>query len=137
MHEDDDLAKKLDEGLALLRVLRPPKRRIDAVIDGGVRLLTPEEVVYFTTSEDRQLLIFTADGQQHYNFKGMADMAKILADDPRFMRVHKSFLVNLEHVTTVLNVEGGRELGFAILPDLKIKVAQDQVKQLEEYFGYG
>jgi DNA-binding LytR/AlgR family response regulator len=135
MADDDDLNKKLDEGLALLRVLRPPIRRIGVVDGDGVKLLKPEDIVYFTTGEDRRLLVFTADGQQYFNFKGLADMAVILADDPRFHRVHKSFLVNLEQVTNVRQVPGGRELSFAALPDVKIKVAQDQVKDVETYFG--
>lgn len=135
LEDNDELKQKLDEGLALLRTLRPPKRRI-AVVDGdGVRLLKPEEVVYFTTGEDRRLQVFTADGGQHFNFKGLSDMEAVLADDPRFQRVHKSFLVNLEHVSIVRMVPGGRELAFAALPDLRIKVAQDRVKALEAYFG--
>ncbi len=133
--QDDQLEKKLDEGLALLRTLRPPCRRVAVVDGGGVRLLKPEEVVYFTTGEDRRLLVVTADGKQHFNFKGLSDMAAILADDVRFQRVHKSFLVNLEHVSIVRMIDGGRELGFALLPDLKIRVAQDRVKDLEAYFG--
>lgn len=132
---DDELAQKLDEGLSLLRALRPPKRRV-AVVDGdGIRLLRPEDIVYFTTGEDRRLRVFTADGQQHFNFKGLAEMAAVLADDVRFQRVHKSFLVNLEHVVAVRTVEGGRELSFAPLPELKIRVAQERVKDLEAYFG--
>lgn len=131
---DDELEKKLDEGLALLRVLRPPCRRIAVVEGDGTKLLKPEEIVYFTTG-DRRLLVTTTDGKQYINFKGLSDMETILKDDVRFLRVHKSFLVNLEHVTTVKTVDGGRELGFAILLELKIKVAQDQVKELEAYFG--
>ena len=49
MLEDDDLDKKRDEGLALLRVLRPPRRRVDVVDGDGVKLLRPEDIVYFTT----------------------------------------------------------------------------------------
>lgn len=137
MTRDENLEKKLDEALGLLRVLVPPRRRI-AVQEPegeGQRLLRPEEVVYFTTSEDRRLLVFTADGGQFFNFKGLSEMQEMLKDDRRFLRVHKSFLVNLEHVSEVRNVEGGRELSFAALPALRIKVAQDNVKALEAYFG--
>lgn len=134
---DDDIEKKLDEGLALLRVLRPPRRRIAAVLDGGgQRLLRPEEVVYFTIHDDpkdRRLLIFTADGGQHYNFKGLVDMATLLADDPRFVRVHKSLLVNMEHVTSIRPGGGGRELSFDAPPGLLLKATF--VKAVEDYFG--
>ena len=69
---DEDLDKKLDEGLALLRVLRPPVRRVAVVLDGGgVELLRPADIVYFTTSDekDRRLYVYTADGKQHFNFR--------------------------------------------------------------------
>ncbi len=136
---DTDIEKKLDEGLALLRVLRPPRRRIAVVLDGGgQRLLRSEDIVYFTTvddgaGKDRRLLVCTADGQQHYNFKGLADAEALLKDDPRFLRVHKSFLVNMEHVTTIAVVDGGRELAFDVLPELRIKVTN--VADVEAYFG--
>jgi DNA-binding LytR/AlgR family response regulator len=136
--DENDLDQKLDEALSLLRALRPPRRRIGVVDGEGQSLLRPEDIVYFTTAEgqDRKLVVTLADGSHRYNFKGMAQMATILKDDVRFQRVHKSFLVNLEHVTFIRTVEGGRELGFGPpLQDLKIKVAQDNVKALEAYFG--
>lgn len=134
MPKNEDLEKKMDEALALLRVLRPPVRRIAVQVDKEQLLLKPEEIVYFT-SEDRGLAVFTADGKEYFNFKGLAEMERLLVDDPRFMRVHKSFIVNLEHVSRVKTVEGGRELQFDVLSELRIKVAQDRVKDLEAYFG--
>lgn len=134
MPENEDLEKKLEEALALLRALRPPVRRIGVQVDKVQVLLKPEEIVYFTT-EDRGLLVTTADGEQYRNFMGLAEMERLLSDDVRFMRVHKSFLVNLEHVSQVIQVEGGRELAFEALPDVRIKVPQDRVKALEAYFG--
>lgn len=134
MPESDEIEKKLDEALALLRVLRPPVRRIAVQEDKEQLLLKPMEIVYFT-SEDRGLRVVTTDGKPHFNFKGLADMEKLLADDPRFMRVHKSFIVNLEHVSRVKTIEGGRELQFDVQPELRIKVSQDRVKALEAYFG--
>lgn len=136
---DENLEKKLDEALGLLRALVPPRRRVavvDTEGDGKAQLLLrPEEIVYFTTGADRRLQAFTADGRQFFNFSGLSEMQEKLKDDQRFMRVHKSFLVNLEHVSEVKNVEGGRELSFAALPELRIKVPQENVDALEAYFG--
>lgn len=135
---DPDLEKKLDEGLALLRTLRPPVRRIAAVLDGGgIQLLRSGDIVYFTTSTepDRRIYIYTADGVQHFNFQGLSEVQATLADDPRFVRVHKSFLVNLEHVSSITPRPEGRALHFTTLPDLTISVPSDNIRLLEAYFG--
>lgn len=136
---DKELERKLDEGLALLRAIRPPRRRIAVVLDGGgIRLIKPDDVVYITTAEgekDRRLLFFMADGGQHFNFTELADIERLLAGDPRFGRIHKSFLVNLEFVTTIRVVDGGRELAFDVLPELRIKATNLDV--LKSYFGLG
>lgn len=134
MPKNDELEKKLDEALALLRTLRPPVRRIAVQEDKELLLLKPEEIVYFT-SADRGLEVITTDGKSHFNFMGLAEVGRLLADDVRFMRVHKSFMVNLEHVSRVKTVEGGRELSFDVLPELRIKVTEDYVKAVEAYFG--
>lgn len=135
---DDDLEKKLDEGLALLHTLVPPVRRVAVVLDGGgVQLLRPDEIVYFTPSgeADRRLWVYTADGKQYFNFSGLSDMQTLLAADVRFQRVHKSFLVNLEHVTSIAPLPDGRALHFAELPALAIPVPTDNLKILVSYFG--
>lgn len=134
MSEEEQIEKKLDEALALLRTLRPPVRRIAVQEDNEQLLLKPEEIVYFT-SQDRGVEVVTVDGKSHTNFMGLAELGRLLVDDKRFMRVHKSFMVNLEHVSRVKTVEGGRELTFDVLPDLRIKVTSDYVVALEAYFG--
>lgn len=135
---DEDLDKKLDEGLALLKVLRPPVRRVAVVLDsGGVELLRPADIVYFTTSDekDRRLYVYTADGKQHFNFRGLSDVEELFKDDPRFMRVHKSFVVNLEQVASISQAPDGRTLHFAALPTTTIGVPQDKVAAVYAYFG--
>lgn len=136
---DKDLEQKLDEGLSLLRSIRPPRRRIAVALDGGgIRLLRPDDVVYINPSageKDRRLNFYMADGSQHYNFAELADLERLLVDDPRFARVHKSYLVNLEYVTRITVVDGGRALHFDVLPELTIKATDLDV--LKAYFGLG
>lgn len=132
----DDLEKKVDQLLAEVRALRPRTRRVDVEVGENIKLLPTDDVVYAAMNEDgKRLQIFTRDGQEFHNYKSLADLERQLADDPRFCRVHKSFLVNLEHVTAIKTVPGGRELSFAALPGAAVKVAQGSVKAVEQYFG--
>ena len=132
----DDIEAKVDQLLTELRALRPRIRRVAVQSGDAMKLLPTDDVVYATMNDDgNRLRIFTQDKQEWFNFSNVGGLDDLLADDPRFMRVHKSFLVNLDFVTELLTVPGGRELHFAVLPDLKIKVAQSSVKDLEAYFG--
>ena len=132
----DDIEPKIDQLLTELRALRPRVRRIGVQAGDALKLLPTDDVVYATMEEGgNHLRIVTQDKQEWFNFKSVSEIDDLLADDPRFMRVHKSFLVNLDFVTELLTVPGGRELHFAVLPELKIKVAQSSVKALNAYFG--
>lgn len=132
----ENLEKKVDQLLTELRAIRPRVRRVDVQVGDSIKLLPTDDIVYATTSaEGNRLRIFTKDGQEYFNFKSVGQLDTLLEDDPRFMRVHKSFIVNLDHVTGIQTVPGGRELSFDVLPELKIKAAQSSVKELEAYFG--
>jgi len=132
----DELSQKVEQLLVLVRAIRPTVRRV-AVQDGELLKLIPtDRVVYATMNEEgNRLRVFRDDNQEFFNFSTVAELDQLLADDPRFMRVHKSFLVNMDFVTEIQTVAGGRELSFDAIPDLKIKVAQGNVKEVESYFG--
>jgi len=132
----DELVQKVDELLTIARALRPQVRRVGVQHGEAIKLLPTDLVVYATMNDEgNRLRIFTRDGQEHFNFSTVAELDELLSDDPRFMRVHKSFLVNLEYVTEIQTVAGGRELRFEVLPSISVKVAQSSVKAVEEYFG--
>lgn len=132
----DELEKKVDQLLAEVRALRPRIRRLAVQVGDSVKLLPTDDVVYATMNDaGNRLRIFTRDNQEFFNFSNLSDLEKLLAEDRRFMRVHKSHMVNLEFVTGIQTVPGGRELTFMAIPDLKVKVAQGNVKALEAYFG--
>lgn len=132
----DDIAQKVDQLLTELRALHPRVRRVAVQQGEVVRLVPTDDIVYATMSDDgNRLLIVDRQGAQFFNFSSVGDLAELLSDDKRFMRVHKSFLVNLDYVTQIQTVPGGRELTFDVLEDVRIKVAQSSVKALEAYFG--
>ena len=132
----DDIAQKVDQLLTELRALRPRVRRVAVQLGDLVLLVPTDDIVYATMSDDGNRLVIVDRKQAHYfNFSSVGALTELLADDKRFMRVHKSFLVNLDYVTQIKTVPGGRELTFGVLEDVQIKVAQSSVKALEAYFG--
>jgi len=128
-----DMETKIDELLMRARALDPPVKRIGVQEGDSLYLLPVEDICYVTTRE-KGLSYYAADGKIYVNFDSLTEVAKKLADDPKFMKVHKSYLVNLLKVTTVATVPGGRELKCQGWPGETVKVAQDYVKGFEAYF---
>lgn len=132
----DDIAQKVDQLLTELRSLHPRVRRVAVQQGEQIRLVPTDDIVYATMSDDgNRLQIVDRQHTQFFNFSSVGALTELLADDKRFMRVHKSFLVNLDYVTQIETVPGGREVMFDVLEDVRIKVAQSSVKALEAYFG--
>lgn len=59
---------------------------------------------------------------------GLSDVQALLAADVRFHRVHKSYLVNMEHVTNITPLPDGRALHFDGLAGVTVPVPTDDVK---------
>jgi DNA-binding LytR/AlgR family response regulator len=132
-----DMEAKIDELLMRARALDPPVKRIGVQEGDSIYLLPVEDICFVTTRKEGGLSYYAADGKIYVNFDGLTEMAKKLADDPKFMKVHKSYLVNLLQVTTITTVPGGRELKCQGWPGEAVKVAQDYVKAFEAYFKIG
>jgi len=129
-----DLEAKVDALLKMAKALDPPVKRIGVQENDSVYLLPTEEICFITTGDGGGVEYYAADGKKYVNFDSISGLDKKLAEDPKFMKVHKSYIVNLKQIATVTTVSGGRELGFRAWPDEKVKCAQDYVKPLEDYF---
>ena len=99
-------------------------------------LLGLAEVSFITTHPDDTLAVYTDDGSCYTNFESLDVIGQRFATDPRLMRTHKSYLVNLARVRTVDNVGGGRLLTFLGCPDtLQAKVSEDNHADFERRLG--
>ena len=135
----------LNELLGEIRTLRQEQAEVLKVLafvdkplfaQDGVkkRILRVPEIAFITTNP-KGLDIYTIDGKKHINFSSISDTDEEFKDDPRLMKTHKSFIVNLVNIETV-KVESGRELTFKGLPpDLVAKVTQDYLEEFEKRFG--
>ena len=80
----------------------------------------PENVAYMTYDNQR-LMIQEVSGPRWVRFDSLTEMEKKLAEDPRFFRCHRSYIVNLYAIREIRK-EGGKnyvaafandEIGFA------------------------
>lgn len=129
-----DLEAKVDELLKMAKALDPPVKRIGVQENDSVYLLPVEEICFITTRDEGGVDFYAADGKKYVNFDSITGLDKKLAEDPKFMKVHKSYIVNLKQIATVTTVAGGRDLKFKAWPGEAVKCAQAYVKPLEEYF---
>ena len=130
----DDEISLLKEIKQILREIKPEVQRI--AVDGhkSIILLDTSDICYITT-DGRKLLFYTADGKQYYNYDSLSELEKKFSTDPRYLRAHRSFIINMDQLKEIFIVPGGREVTFLTLPpETKIPVAYSAVKKLEAYF---
>jgi DNA-binding LytR/AlgR family response regulator len=105
------------------------------VQDGDKKKVLRTDEISFITTNPKGLDIYSTDGNKHINFSSITETDEELKDDPRFMKTHKSFIVNLNQIDTV-KVESGRELTFKGHPaELTAKVTQDYLEEFDKRFG--
>ena len=135
----------LNELLAEIRTLRQEQAEVLKVLafvdkplfvqDGDKKRALRVHEIAFITTNPKGLDIYTIDGKKHINFSSISETDEELKDDPRMMKTHKSFIVNLVQIDTV-KVDSGRELTFKGLPpDVTAKVTSDYVEEFEKRFG--
>jgi DNA-binding LytR/AlgR family response regulator len=135
-----DLDTKVDELLKMAKALDPPVRRIGVVDPNdadAIYLLPTDDICFVTTMKDTKksgIEFYATEGKKYAGYGSLSDLVKKLADDPKFMQVHKSFVVNLKQVVTVKTAPGGRDLKCRDWPGEVVSCSQDHVKALEAYF---
>ena len=138
MEDENQIINKLDELIKIqsqtLKTLEFIEKPI-FVQDGDKKKVLRVHEICFVTTNAKGLDIFTSDGKKYINFDSISNMDEEFKDDPRFMKTHKSFIVNFNFIDSV-KVDSGRELTFKGLPEeLKAKVAQDYIEEFDKRFG--
>lgn len=135
----------LNQLLSEIRTLRQEQAEVLKILafvdkplfvqDGDKKRALRVSDIAFITTNPKGLDIYTTDGKKHINFSSISETDEEFKDDPRLMKTHKSFIVNLVHIDTV-RVESGRELTFRGLPpDLTAKVTNDYLEEFEKRLG--
>lgn len=97
----------------------------------GVTFTEIKNIIY-CESENNYTRFFIIDGNQHMVSKTLGDIQEVL-EERNFLRVHRQFLVNLDHIKKYVRGEGN----YLILSNgSNIPVARNQKERLIEKFGW-
>jgi two-component system, LytTR family, response regulator len=91
----------------LIKLFRPDsmKRRIAFSVDGKIRLFDPETIIYFQSDGNYTQLHLT--GNQKFLVSKTLKSVEQHFNHPVFIRIHNSFLINLNHIKEYIRGEGG------------------------------
>jgi two-component system LytT family response regulator len=100
---------RLDRLLRAVERTAPTFRRIPVRTGARIALVEPGAII-FCRAEDKYAVIYTAGGE-HVADRTIDELSQAL-DPEKFLRVHRSTIVNLDFVQELTSIEGGR---FVIL----------------------
>ncbi|MCO5949878.1 LytR/AlgR family response regulator transcription factor [Mucilaginibacter flavidus] len=105
--------------------------KIALPFQNGVTFVEIKNVIY--CESDNNYTRFTMlGGQQHTVAKTLGDIQEVL-EERNFLRVHRQYLVNLDHIKKYVRGEGNY---LTLSNDKNIPVARNQKERLIEKFGW-
>ena len=134
-----ELEASREENARILQALEGatlPARRQAGQHGERLRLLKVSEIAFITTKDDG-VAIHGADGQVYLYFEGIGRVWDRLGADRRLIRPHKSFIINLDQVREIDNVDAGREVFFYGWPDTVLaRVSNDAAAEFDRRLGH-
>ena len=97
----------------------------------GVTFAAIKHIVY-CESDNNYTRFFMDDGHQHMVAKTLGDIQEVL-EEGNFLRVHRQYLVNLDHIKKYVRGEGNY---LVMSNEQSIPVARNQKEKLMERFGW-
>lgn len=123
---DDSASNKRDFKRQLFKIPTVRQNRI---------VLVDVATVSFIRSDGHYTWVQTADGNYFCNLT-IGDLEARL-DPERFLRVHRSYIVNLEQAEQIVRDDGKVLLKLSQPEDVEIPVARSSVSRLMEHLGLG
>lgn len=100
-----------------------------------MKLLRVPDIAMITTNP-RGLDVHTITGEKFANFDSISNVDKDFAADPRMMRTHKSYLVNINAIDTIEVSSSGRILTFkGLSPEITARVTYEYLDEFEKRLG--
>ncbi|MQL53530.1 response regulator [Desulfofundulus thermobenzoicus] len=128
-----DWAQAVERVAGLLEARKPRVRKLPVEKNGEIKLLDYQDVI-FGRAKDGGVQVFTGSGS--YTYTGSMTELEGRLNGEGFLRVHKSFLVNLNRVEGVLPWFKGTY--WLVMNDPKrtqVPVSKNQVKELKSALG--
>jgi DNA-binding LytR/AlgR family response regulator len=120
----EDVIDALD--LAVLKRDKAQGATIAIVTEGNIPVVIPHSDIIYVEALNRKSVVYTADAE--YATTMTIDALERLLPAPRFLRSHRSFIVNLDHVDEIEEdfiMDTGARAYIAVKNHRKIKHAYD------------
>lgn len=110
---------------------KKPEEKLTFQMEEGVLLLAPSEI-WFGEAAKHYCILYV--GQREYQVRhSITDLLKMLSRQKSFVRCHRSFFVNLQHISAITRTE-------IVMDDLRrLPISRSAVKAVNEAFirNYG
>lgn len=130
----DDRLKKKDNSKANYKVLNEnlssPQSQQRIAVHGvsDIRFIPAREIIRFE-GDNNYTFIFTSTGAKYHTSKTLKDYEDLLQSQNNFFRVHKTHMINLDHVTKFMKNEGG----YIVMSDgSQVEVSRRKKQELME-----
>lgn len=110
----------------------PNPKRIAVSLEGRILLIDCESILYMTSAEGK-CTIFT--GNQAYTISETLMMLEKKLSGSMFLRVHRSYLVNVEHISEI-EPWFNSTYNITMKNGVKVPVSRTYVKDLKELIGF-
>ncbi|MBB1282792.1 response regulator transcription factor [Flavisolibacter sp. BT320] len=106
-------------------------QKIAVPYQGGVHFIELKDLVY-GEADSNYTKLFLTNGKHYLLSKTLRDVEQVL-EERNFLRVHRQFLVNLDHIKTY---HKGEAAYLVMQGDINIPVAKNQKDRLVQKFGW-
>ncbi len=122
--------RKIDIALQQTRV---NVNKLPVLKNGKIVLINYDEIIYATTTAG---IVTIVTGQEHYEYQGTLTEIEERTRQTQLVRVHKSYIVNLDKVKEVIPwFKGTYWLKVDHPSDTEIPVSKSQIKAIKELLG--
>ena len=108
--------------------LKSAKPKKILVNGAGGQIIIPIEDILYIKADGSYSDIFLADGTKHCVTKKLIDF-EVLKQTNDFERVHRSFIINLQHVQKFFKSDGG---GVVMSNGEELSVSKEKREELEQ-----
>lgn len=119
----------IDRILTALSETNLHQQRIPFNVQSGIEFVLPEEIIYVAGENNYSVLHFTS-GKKLMVSKTLSYVEKLLSKQT-FLRIHKSYLLNLRHIVRYVKADGGY---IEVLGGAQLSVSRAKRSTINELF---
>ena len=125
----------LDQIYEVLLELNPPVKRIAVDIGEGIKLLDVNDILYITP-ESKRICYLNKYENKYYNYDSLKKIEEKLKDNKNMIRVHRSYIVNLDHAVKIVRNDNKKMLILqASSKEITVPISSSYEKDIKKYFG--